>query len=106
MAAYSRLWDTSPSERNGGTRMLFNSLQFAVFLPVVLAIYYPLPHRYQNRFLLLASVFFYACWDWRFLAPLLITTSIDYWCAARMGSLSSGRKRYLVLSVVANLGLL
>jgi D-alanyl-lipoteichoic acid acyltransferase DltB (MBOAT superfamily) len=92
--------------------MLFNSFQFVVFLPVVLAIYYPLSHKYQNRFLLLASLFFYACWDWRFLAPLLITTSIDYWSARRMGEiiaaggLARSRKPYLVLSVVANLGLL
>jgi alginate O-acetyltransferase complex protein AlgI len=92
--------------------MLFNSFQFLLFLPVVLAIYYPLPHKAQNRFLLLASMFFYASWDWRFLAPLLITTSIDFWCARCMGAiisaqgLTSARKPYLILSVVANLGLL
>jgi len=92
--------------------MLFNSFQFLVFLPVVLAIYYSLPHKSQNRFLLLASLFFYASWDWRFLAPLLITTSIDYWCARCMGGIiatggpAPARKPYLVLSVAANLGLL
>ena len=92
--------------------MLFNSFQFVVFLCIVLAIYYPLPHRQQNRFLLLASMFFYACWDWRFLAPLLFTTSTDYWCARRMEDLIAAgagrgkRKPYLILSVVANLGLL
>src|SRR5215831_2012948 len=92
--------------------MLFNSFQFVVFLCVVLAIYYPLSHRQQNRFLLVASLFFYACWDWRFLAPLLFTTSIDYWCARRMSRvLAAGegkekRKPYLILSLVANLGLL
>jgi alginate O-acetyltransferase complex protein AlgI len=92
--------------------MLFNSFQFLVFLCIVLAIYYPLAHRQQNRFLLLASMFFYACWNWRFLAPLLFTTSIDYWCARRMGAVigaDAGKKKrqpYLILSVVANLGLL
>jgi D-alanyl-lipoteichoic acid acyltransferase DltB (MBOAT superfamily) len=92
--------------------MLFNSFRFLVFLPVVLAIYYPLPHKAQNRFLLLASLFFYASWDWRFLAPLLMTTSIDFWCARCMGAIISvhgltpARKPYLILSVVANLGLL
>jgi hypothetical protein len=64
--------------------MLFNSFAFICFLPVVLVTYYLLPHRAQNWFLLFASCFFYACWDWRFLAPLLLSTSIDYWCAARM----------------------
>ncbi len=56
--------------------MLFNSFAFLCFLPVVLVVYCLLPHRAQNWFLLFASRFFYACWDWRFLAPLLLSTSI------------------------------
>jgi D-alanyl-lipoteichoic acid acyltransferase DltB (MBOAT superfamily) len=92
--------------------MLFNSFAFICFLPVVVVIYYLLPHRAQNWFLLFASCFFYACWDWRFLAPLLLSTSIDYWCATRMedliekGRSIEARKPYLVLSLVTNLGLL
>ncbi len=92
--------------------MLFNSLAFVCFLPVVLIIYYLLSHRAQNWFLLAASCFFYACWDWRFLAPLLLSTSIDYWCATRMedlierGQPIQARKPWLVLSLVTNLGLL
>ncbi len=93
--------------------MLFNSLEFLVgFLPIVLLIYYLLPHRVQNTFLVLASCFFYASWDWRFLLPLLVTTSIDYWAAQRMeASLvlnepTSARKKYLVTSIVLNLSLL
>lgn len=58
--------------------MLFNSAQFLLgFLPVVLVIYYLLPHRGQNAFLVLASCVFYASWDWRFLFPLLCTTGLD-----------------------------
>lgn len=93
--------------------MLFNSFGFLVlFLPIVLLVYYPLPHKAQNRFLLAASCFFYACWDWRFLFPLLFSTSIDYFCASRMqdlhetGESQSSRKKYLILSVVTNLSLL
>lgn len=92
--------------------MLFNSREFVVFLPVVLAVYYLLPHRGQNWFLLAASCFFYASWDWRFLAPLLFSTTIDYFCARQMassilrGEAPSARKRYLALSLVTNLGLL
>ena len=92
--------------------MLFNSLEFAVFLPIVLAIYYLLPHRGQNRFLLLASCVFYAAWDWRFLAPLLFSTTVDYFCAGKMEGLSLAgeglkrRKLFLSISVVTNLGLL
>jgi len=92
--------------------MLFNSFPFAVFLLVVLCVYYPLPHKAQNVFLLVASCFFYACWDWRFLFPLLFSTTIDYWCAQKMQDISesgaphAGRKRYLYLSVITNLTLL
>jgi alginate O-acetyltransferase complex protein AlgI len=92
--------------------MLFNSWQFLVFLPIVLAVYFLLPHRAQNRFLLAASCFFYASWDWRFLAPLLVSTSIDYYCAKRMeeqilaGLPAERRRPYVVISVVTNLALL
>lgn len=93
--------------------MLFNSADFLLgFLPIVLIVYYLLPHRGQNAFLVLASCFFYASWDWRFLAPLLFTTSLDYWVARRMeagvaaGRPLSSRRKYLLLSVVSNLGLL
>jgi len=92
--------------------MLFNSLEFLIFLPVVLAIYYLLPHKAQNRFLLIASCVFYGSWDWRFLFPLLTSTSIDYYCAKRMeqqilaGEPKEDRKKWLTLSVVTNLALL
>ena len=92
--------------------MLFNSLEFLVFLPVVLAVYYLLPHRGQNAFLVVASCFFYASWDWRFLFPLLFSTTVDYFCAARMeasvgrGEPLAARRKFLLISLVANLGLL
>ena len=86
--------------------MPFNSFPFLVFLALVLTVYYPLPHRYQNHFLLAASAAFYAAWDWRFLAPLLLTTSLDYYCATRMVATSGPRRPWLILSVCSNLGLL
>lgn len=93
--------------------MLFNSAGFLLgFLPAVLLGYYLLPHRAQNAFLVLASCVFYASWDWRFLAPLLFTASLDYWIAGRLeaeaaaGRSLRSRRRYLVVSVVSNLGLL
>jgi alginate O-acetyltransferase complex protein AlgI len=92
--------------------MLFNSLEFLIFLPVVLAIYYALPHKAQNRFLLIASCFFYGSWNWRFLFPLLASTSIDYYCAKRMeqqilaNEPQENRKKWLTLSVITNLALL
>lgn len=92
--------------------MLFNSLEFLAFLPLVLLAYHLLPHRAQNTFLVLASCFFYASWDWRFLFPLLFSTTIDYFCAQRMeeslarSEPQSARLGYLRLSLVTNLGLL
>ena len=93
--------------------MLFNSAEFLlVFLPIVLFGYYLLPHRGQNAFLVIASCVFYASWDWRFLAPLLFTTSLDYWVAGRLeaeaaaGRSLRSRRKYLLISVVSNLGLL
>jgi D-alanyl-lipoteichoic acid acyltransferase DltB (MBOAT superfamily) len=92
--------------------VLFNSLEFLIFLPIVLAIYYSLGHRRQNAFLVLASCFFYASWDWRFLFPLLFSTTIDYFCAARISALIDQnapldlRKKYLYISLITNLGLL
>jgi alginate O-acetyltransferase complex protein AlgI len=93
--------------------LLFNSAEFLfLFLPIVLIVYYLLPHRGQNAFLVLASCVFYASWDWRFLLPLLCTTGLDYWISKRMeasqerGEPKAHRKHLLVLSIVANLTLL
>jgi D-alanyl-lipoteichoic acid acyltransferase DltB (MBOAT superfamily) len=93
--------------------LLFNSFEFFfVFLPIVLGIYYALPHRGQNAFLVLASCVFYASWDWRFLAPLLFTSSLDYWISKRLEIAKEQnwppqrRKHYLLISVVSNLSLL
>ena len=59
--------------------MLFNSLTFAIFLPIVYALYRILPFRGQNLMLLAASYLFYGWWDWRFLFLMIISTVIDFW---------------------------
>lgn len=60
--------------------MLFNSLQFAVFLPVVFAVYWLLRHhlRWQNLFVLTASYLFYGWWDWRFLILIVFTSGCSF----------------------------
>lgn len=65
--------------------MLFNSIEFAVFLPIVFAIYWMLwkNMKWQNIFLLLASYVFYAWWDWRFLG-LLLGMSLFSWICGKM----------------------
>ncbi len=59
--------------------MLFNSLEFLIFLVVVYAAYRVLPFRAQNWMLLVVSYVFYGWWDWRFLFLMILSTSIDYW---------------------------
>lgn len=59
--------------------MLFNSIEFAIFLIVVYAFYLVLPFRGQNWLLLVSSYIFYGWWDWRFLFLMIFSTSIDFW---------------------------
>ncbi|OYW45970.1 MAG: hypothetical protein B7Z08_00285 [Sphingomonadales bacterium 32-68-7] len=59
--------------------MLFNSLEFLVFLAVVYGLYRALPFRGQNWMLLVASYMFYGWWDWRFLFLMIFSTSVDFW---------------------------
>jgi D-alanyl-lipoteichoic acid acyltransferase DltB (MBOAT superfamily) len=58
--------------------VLFNSIEFFLFLPTVLCIYWLSSHKFQNRFLLVASYYFYGLWDIRFLFLIVLSTSIDY----------------------------
>ena len=88
--------------------MLFNTLQFAIFLAVVLALYFSLGHRWQNIMLLFASAFFYACWDWRFLSLIFISTTVDFIVGNMLDRTEDQRHRKHILawSVVFNLGFL
>jgi alginate O-acetyltransferase complex protein AlgI len=88
--------------------MLFNSIDFALFLLLVLGIYPALSHRLQNLFLLLASYFFYACWSVSFLSLIWLSTFIDYACSHKIAKAISPRTRrfYLGVSLVSNLGIL
>jgi len=58
--------------------MLFNSLEFLVFFPIVLALYYALPHRFRWILLLLASYYFYMCWNAKFVVLLFTATLLSY----------------------------
>jgi alginate O-acetyltransferase complex protein AlgI len=91
--------------------MLFNSLSFAVFLPIVFLLYWFVAIkslRVQNLLLLVASYFFYACWDWRFLFLLVFSTLLDYFTGIKIHEASAilKRKFWLWLSISVNLGFL
>src|SRR4051794_6171918 len=88
--------------------MLFNSFRFLEFFCVVYALYVVLHTRWQNRLLLAASYYFYACWDPRFLALILTSTLIDYGCGLGMGATGRPRLRraLMLASLGSNLGIL
>jgi D-alanyl-lipoteichoic acid acyltransferase DltB (MBOAT superfamily) len=73
--------------------MLFHSLPFLVFFAVVLAVYWRLPHRAQNLFLLAASLFFYGYWNEWLLLLLIGSASIDYVCGLALERAPGERAR-------------
>ncbi|MFN7910812.1 MAG: MBOAT family O-acyltransferase [Bacteroidota bacterium] len=85
--------------------MLFNSLIFTIFLPIVFIGYWLLPHRFRNYFLLLASYYFYYSYNPYFLLLLIFTSGFDYWCTQQIYN-TNHKRFYLVLSLFVNLGVL
>ena len=91
--------------------MLFNSIAFLIFLPVVFLLYWGLFKRslkLQNIFLLLASYLFYGWWDYRFLALIAASTLVDFFIGRflQKTTIEIHRKTLLSLSLIFNLGLL
>jgi alginate O-acetyltransferase complex protein AlgI len=91
--------------------MLFNTLNFAFFLPVVFLLYWLLNNRnlkWQNLLLLVSSYFFYACWDWRFLFLLIFSTLLDFFTGLKMEEAKDAKRKtfWFWLSVSINLGFL
>jgi alginate O-acetyltransferase complex protein AlgI len=91
--------------------MLFNSVNFAIFLPIVFILYWFAAKgnlKLQNILLLVSSYFFYACWDWRFLFLLIFSTSLDYFTGIKIFDATSKKKKkfWLLLSICINLGFL
>jgi alginate O-acetyltransferase complex protein AlgI len=77
--------------------MVFNSLHFVWFFILVYAAYRVLPHRAQNWLLLVASYYFYASWDWRFLGLLIASTVVDFSCGLALERSRSPRARRALL---------
>jgi len=91
--------------------MLFNSIGFAFFLPVVFLLYWFLAKgniKVQNILLLVASYFFYSCWDWRFLFLLVFSTLLDFFTGIKMSEASDQNKKkfWFWVSICVNLGFL
>lgn len=91
--------------------MLFNSIDFAIFLPVVFLLYWFVFNRklhVQNLFLLAASYFFYGWWDWRFLLLIFFSSLVDYSVGLALGRSENVKTRrlLLLLSICVNIGFL
>ena len=91
--------------------MLFNSLKYLFFLPIVFILYWLLNNKklqYQNLFLLIISYFFYSCWDWRFLFLLIFSTALDYYTGIKMYEAKNivNKRTWFWLSISINLGFL
>src|SRR5260370_4171618 len=88
--------------------MLFDSPAYFLFLIPVVLLYWRLSHRAQNIFLLLASYFFYGWWDWRFLALMIFSTTVDFLIAQRIDAERAGTNRgnCVIFSLAVNFSIL
>ncbi|WP_369753196.1 MBOAT family protein [Flavobacterium sp. WC2409] len=91
--------------------MFFNSLSFALFLPIVFVLYWFVFNKTksaQNAVLIIASYYFYSCWDWRFLFLLVFSTFLDYYTGIQIekAKATGFRKFWFWLSICINLGFL
>src|SRR5881296_308550 len=88
--------------------MLFDSPVYFLFLIPVVLLYWRLNQRAQNVFLLLASYFFYGWWDWRFLALMIGSTTVDFLIAQKIAPSRSDphRRKWFIFSIVLNFTIL
>jgi len=91
--------------------MYFNSLDFALFLPIVFVLYWFVTNKnlkLQNALLVVASYVFYGWWDWRFLSLIVFSSLVDYTIGLQLNKAAQPSKRKLLLwsSILVNLGFL
>ena len=91
--------------------MFFNSLDFAVFLPIVFILYWFVAQKnlkLQNALIVVASYVFYGWWDWRFLSLIIFSTVVDYLVGQKLRTEEKQSKRKVLLwtSIIVNLGFL
>ena len=91
--------------------MLFNSIEFLLFLPIVFVLYWFVFNKnikHQNLLILVSSYFFYGWWDYRFLSLIILSTIVDYVIGLNISNQSSKNNQKILLwcSVLFNLGVL
>ena len=89
---------------------LFNSIEFALFLPIVFVIYwlFSKDQKKQNIIILISSYLFYGWWDWKFLTLIFFSSCVDFTIGILLSHYNKTkvRKRLLYLSILINIGLL
>ena len=86
--------------------MLFNSLSYAIFLPLVFIIYWLLPNKYRWVLLLIASYYFYMSWNAKYVFLIFITTFTSYLCAILTEKNREHKKLILTITLLVCLGIL
>ena len=91
--------------------MLFNSIEFAIFLPIVFFLYWFVINKNlkaQNLLVLISSYIFYGWWDWRFLSLIIFSSFTDYSVGIALSKEKNSTKRKLLLltSIFVNIGFL
>ena len=86
--------------------MLFNSLSYAIFLPLVFIIYWLLPNKYRWVLLLIASYYFYMSWNAKYVFLIFITTFTSYLCAILIEKNREHKKLILTITLLVCLGIL
>jgi len=88
--------------------MLFNSLDYLIFLPLVVVAFYLIPNRFRWVLLLAASYYFYMCWKWQYIFLIVISTMVDFYAGIQIAKTPDKKKKrwFLLLSLFVNLGFL
>lgn len=88
--------------------MLFNSLEFLIFFPIVISAYFLTPSRYRWILLLIASYYFYMCWKAEYIVLIAISTLTDYFAGLQIAKTHNKKRKklFLGLSIIVNIGLL
>lgn len=88
--------------------MLFNSVDFLIFFPIVVILHFAIPHRFRWILLLFASYYFYMSWRPEYIILIVLSTLVDFFAARQMVKPGNEgkRKKFLMLSLVVNLGML
>jgi D-alanyl-lipoteichoic acid acyltransferase DltB (MBOAT superfamily) len=89
--------------------MLFNSIEFAIFLPIVFVLYWFVAkknYKWQNLLIVISSFVFYGWWDWRFLFLMIFSASIDFFAGIQIqrSDNQKRKKTFLLISIFINIG--